>query len=273
MQSEATNQLKCQPFAVFKAASARCWPFVARCLILVLVAVGLNGCVQSDVGIRFDSPYQGEIVQHLHWDNSGLAASDRRQQSLQRLLKQARQLNARIEHNSLQAWTIRIPFSNAATLEKSLNQLLQPLSDVATSQSGEGAIDLPPLRSHLSVQQSNLLLLLRSHLVYELDLQSFGITSLQGDVVAAPSGLMDLTFQLQTPWGSRALVKGDQITPATQRDRTITWQLQPGQRNRLEAVFWMPNPLGLGTVGIIALVVLGASWKQGQDLADLKPAA
>ena len=37
----------------------------------------------------------------------------------------------------------------------------------------------------------------------------------------------------------------------------VTWQLEPGQINHIETSFWVPSYLGIGTVIIILIVLLG----------------
>jgi hypothetical protein len=39
--------------------------------------------------------------------------------------------------------------------------------------------------------------------------------------------------------------------------KDLLWSLQPGQSHHIDVVFWLPNPVGLGTLGIVLLVLLG----------------
>jgi hypothetical protein len=52
------------------------------------------------------------------------------------------------------------------------------------------------------------------------------------------------------------------------------WTLKPGQLNHLEAVFWLPSPLGIGTL-VIVLLVLGGFYLKYKSLPGVvtKPVA
>lgn len=246
---------------------------IARCVLVCLCLLGLSGCVQSQVGIHFDSPYRGELSQRLHLSDQG---GKNQQQWLKGLIQQAQQLNGRVQPlNSGQDWMIRIPFSTAADLEERFNQLFSYLNTadphaVATAPgtstaTANTALALPAIASHLEIQQNNFLLFLRSHLTYDIDLQSLGVASSAGDVFATPNGLVDLTFHLETPGNIRGITQNPaQLAPTQTTEHSLTWQLQPGRANHLEATFWMLNPLGVGTVGIVALVAVGLYWQRRQ---------
>ncbi|MEM6403365.1 MAG: DUF3153 domain-containing protein, partial [Cyanobacteria bacterium P01_D01_bin.116] len=40
-------------------------------------------------------------------------------------------------------------------------------------------------------------------------------------------------------------------------NKQLSWKLKSGQLNHLEAVFWLPSPIGIGTLLIVLFVVLG----------------
>jgi hypothetical protein len=42
-----------------------------------------------------------------------------------------------------------------------------------------------------------------------------------------------------------------------QQGKQLVWKLKSGAENHLEAVFWVPSPLGIGTVAIVLLVIGG----------------
>jgi hypothetical protein len=48
----------------------------------------------------------------------------------------------------------------------------------------------------------------------------------------------------------------------------LTWKLQPGKQNHLEAIFWIPSPIGIGAVAIAILVGIGF-WLKYQLLPFL----
>lgn len=254
---------------------------IARCVLVCFCMLGLSGCVQSEVGIHFDNPYRGELSQRIHLSNQGAGMSKNQQQWLEGLIRQAQQLDGRVQQvNSGQDWVIRIPFNTADNLQERFNQLFSYLNPAApapapqtspASTPSSGNLTLPAIASHLEIHQNNFLLFLRSHLTYDIDLQSLGVASL-GDGFAAPNGLVDLTFHLETPGGARGITRTpDQLAPTQTTPQSLTWQLQPGRNNHLEATFWMLNPLGAGTVIIIALVAFGLYWQQRQAQPPTAP--
>ncbi|MGC8714928.1 MAG: DUF3153 domain-containing protein, partial [Leptodesmis sp.] len=85
----------------------------------------------------------------------------------------------------------------------------------------------------------------------------------------SPANLIQLEFQLETPWGARNYYGDGMNRPRIlQQGRQLIWSLIPGKQNVLEAVFWLPSPLGIGTVGIILLVALGIFLKSTQAVQE-----
>lgn len=82
---------------------------------------------------------------------------------------------------------------------------------------------------------------------------------------------MDLKFSLQTPWGARS-IQPKRPDPALafptarRQGKTLTWTLQPGQQNHLEAVFWYPSLVGWGAIAITLLIAAGLYLKYGASL-------
>jgi Protein of unknown function (DUF3153) len=219
------------------------WQHLARLLGVLLMAVALSGCVEGQVGITFDSPHSGQVVQHLKLDTP-LAQS-----WLQDLEQRAQGSGGRVTRRSGQELDIVLPFTNAADLERRFNTFFNPAGPSA------GAA-LPS--SHLTVTSSNLLLWQRLHLVYDLDLAALGLQGSDGQVLASSGELVDLDFGLTTPWGAGS--RSGPRNPSVQRQgNSLHWQLQPGQTNHIEAWFWMPSPLGWGAVLIALLIVIG-TW-------------
>ncbi|NJL85620.1 MAG: DUF3153 domain-containing protein [Leptolyngbyaceae cyanobacterium SM1_1_3] len=65
---------------------------------------------------------------------------------------------------------------------------------------------------------------------------------------------LSLRFSLTTPWGLKELT----MLPAGLPPRLPEGRsLQLGQLNHMEAVFWVPSPIGLGAAAIAVLMVLG----------------
>lgn len=238
----------------------------SRLTWLVLCAsLLLSGCVQYDVGINFASPNRGEIVQHIKLGErltsfSGESAT----QWLSSIERRARQLQGKVKRISAEEIDVKIPFNNGAELTQKFNQFFNPVSQSNTSPVA-ATEELPKIDSKLVLQQNNLLLLLRNRLSYDLDLRSLSLISNSSNVLVSPGSLFDLEFRLNTPWGSRSIENA--ISPDNQNRQQTVWKLQPGQLNHIEAVFWLPNPLGIGAVAI-ALFVAGGIFLRYSFMPD-----
>jgi hypothetical protein len=234
--------------------------------MMLLASLLLSGCVQYDVGINFESPNRGEIVQHIKLGDrltslSGASA----QQWLETVEQRTRRLGGKVRRNANQEVTATIPFNSGADLNTKFNEFLQPSTEKGAARAAEPA--LPEIKSDFHLSQSNFLLLLRNRLSYTLDLRSLGVTTANGNLLVNPSSLLDLEFRLNTPWGARSVNTAANAINAVrgQQGHQLIWTLQPGQINHLEAVFWLPSPLGIGTV-VIVLLVLGGWYLKYQTL-------
>ena len=224
------------------------------------MAVALSGCVKYDVGITFDSPTRGAIAQHIRLDERLTSASSGTAQAwLANIEQRARQVRGKTRRLSSKEVLITIPFTTGQELEQKFNTFFSAKTKVKTSRK----VELPPIESHLTVKQGNFLLLERRKLIYDVDLRSLGVALPGGDVLVDSSPLLDLQFELTTPWGAKNIVRPGSV--ASRRvGKQLIWMLQPGQKNHLEAAFWMPSPLGIGTVVIIAIIAAGTYIKNQQ---------
>jgi hypothetical protein len=242
--------------------------------IIVLAALMLSGCVHYDVGINFDSPNRGEIVQHIRWQDQLTAFSNPSlRQWVDDLDRRAHQLQGRTKRISDREISVIIPFSSATDLETKFNEFLNPSAESRRPLASQSGAELPDFTSQLSVSQNNFFFLQRIHLSYDLDLRSLGLLASNGNLLFSPDSLLELEFNLHTPWGARNLVaassKAQRSTTSSQsstaevqqQGKDLSWNLKPGQINHLETTFWLPNPLGIGTVMIVSLVVLGTYLK------------
>ena len=93
--------------------------------------------------------------------------------------------------------------------------------------------------------------------------QVFAVAESAPDAVpGATTGVQDGNALSQGPgphlelagWG---VVAPPPTPPITQYATGATWQLQAGQLTRIDVVFWLPNAVALGTLGIVALVLGG----------------
>jgi Protein of unknown function (DUF3153) len=232
----------------------RRWPVVLAMLVL---ALGLTGCVEYDVGIHFDNPHRGAIVQRLQINDRLRGLSEGAvQEWVGTLERRSRSVGGSVRREADQV-LITIPFGSAMELETKFNRFFAATTDPAASP------DLPAIESHLTVNHSNFLLLEHDRLRYDLDLRSLGVSSSSGSLLLSPGALIDLGFRLETPWGARSLQSATTLRPEAGQPG-LTWNLIPGQVNHLEAVFWLPSPLGIGAMAIVILVVVGRYLKYPQ---------
>lgn len=217
----------------------------------------LSGCVEYDVGVTFNSPHRGEIVQHIKLGERITSFSgDSAQEWLTSIERRVRQLQGKTKRVSNEEITVTIPFNNGAELEAKFNEFFNPVEKTDAATTTE---ELPTIDSKLRLNQNNLLLLLRNRLSYDLDLRSLSLISNNGNVLISPGSILDLEFSLNTPWGARSVEKDDHaIHPESNRKgRQLVWTFKPGQLNHVEAVFWLPSPIGIGTVLIALFVAAG----------------
>lgn len=234
--------------------------------IMVLAALLLSGCVQYETAIQFSSPHAGLLVQSIRLGEQFSALSGESQdQWFQQLEHRTRQVAGHTRSLSDRELQITIPFANGQDLETKFNQFFSPTTAVDAL---TGTDPLAGITSQLRLHQNNALLLVRQRLVYDLDLRSLGLASAEGTALLNPGGLLTLQFSLTTPWGARA----DATNAIVQRQgQTLTWRLQPGQVNHIEAVFWLPSPVGIGGLLIILLVGLGIYLKDQSETPAIAP--
>lgn len=227
---------------------------------ILLSSLLLSGCVQYNVGIHFEGQHHGAIVQHIKLGEQLTSFSNEQAQEwLKSVENRARQLQGKAKRLSDQEIVVTIPFSYGTELESKFNQFFNPDGQKNSSAKGDSTLDLPTFNSKFHLTQGNFIFVQRNKLSYELDLRSLGVLSTKGNVIVSPSSLLDLQFSLETPWGASSVTQaGDAIRPEVYDDgHQLVWKLQPGQLNHIEAVFWLPSPLGVGTVAIVLLVLGG----------------
>jgi hypothetical protein len=229
---------------------------------VIILALCLSGCVQYEVGVNYANQHWGEIVQHIRLGRQltsfgGSAAQD----WLQRLERRTKQLGGRARRLSNEELIVTIPFYSGVDLESKFNQFFQAQAQIDSYAQTAAQLDLPSIESHLKLKESNFLLVLRNHLIYDLDLRSLGIASSEGKLLISPGSALNLEFSLTTPWGARRINTNGFAPGFEEQGKLLVWMLNAGEVNHLEAVFWVPSPLGIGTVAIILFVVVGAYLK------------
>jgi len=234
-------------------------PFVLCLLTLV------TGCVQYDVGVNFQSQTRGEIVQHIKLgEKLASFSSETVRDWLNSVEQRVRLLNGKTKRLSETEVMVTIPFNNGAELEDKFNQFYNPIAPTTKYRAASPLeTDLPKFESHLSVKQNNLLLVLRNRLSLELDLRSLSLLSSNGSLLLSPGGLLELDFSLNTPWGAASIetVAGALVPESYQQGKQLVWKLKPGEVNYLEAIFWIPSPVGIGALIIALFVAAGIALK------------
>ena len=225
----------------------------------------VTGCVQYDVGVNFESQTRGEIVQHIKLGERLTSfSSETVAEWLKSVERRVRLLDGKTKRLSQTEVLVRIPFNNGAELQDKFNQFYNPIAQTAKSRVASPLeTDLPKFESHLNVKQNNLLLVLRNRLSLELDLRSLSLLSSNGSLLLSPGGLLELDFSLNTPWGAESIetVAGALVPESYQQGKQLVWKLKPGEVNYLEAIFWIPSPVGIGALIIALFVAAGIALK------------
>jgi hypothetical protein len=242
----------------------RWWSSGARQLMIcwcsIFLAFALSGCVKYETGINFYSLNDGEIVERIQLGDRLNSFSQTAVRSWLESIERRTQLaQGRIERFSTGEATptsdreiqVIIPFHNARDLTTKINRYFNPESTTTDPKS--------QLNSHLHIHQNNFLFVVRNHLTYDIDLRSLAVAASDRNLTNS----IDLDFSLSSPWGIKSSDLG--MSQTGNNDRQLSWQLQPGQLNHIEAIFWLPNPLGIGAV-IIVLLSLGGYYLKYRQL-------
>lgn len=226
--------------------------------IILCLATVLTGCVDYKVGINFATPYSGEITQHVTVRDqlSTLAPKDTKKW-LNSLEKRSRKLDGKVKKLNDQELLLTIPFGNGAELAEKFNHLFQT-SIVPNATIPPDKVELIKLNSEVSLHQSNLIFLERNSLDLAIDLRALKVLSQQERIILNPDSVAEIELQLTTPGVVRSISNANNLAPTKNTlNHALVWQLSPGEINHIEAVFWLPSPLGIGAAIIIILMILG----------------
>jgi hypothetical protein len=232
---------------------------VSLCLLAMLC---LTGCVSYNIGITYTDQHHGQITQHIRLDERlSRFSHDVTQDWLTSIRTRTRRLGGSIQQISDNELIATIPFNNGADLANKFNTFFQPNSTVVGDKTRRSP--QPEISSQLKLHESNFLLVLRNRLTYDLDLRSLDMPTSQGNMLVNSSSLLNLAFSLTTPWGGQVIdVSGVSGQRVTQNGRQILWTLEAGELNHLDVVFWVPSPLGIGTLIIVIAIALGQWLRQ-----------
>lgn len=216
--------------------------------LVLLTSLLLTGCVKYDVGLNFDNSNSGEFVQHIKLGERLTSFSgDSVYEWLNSIERRSRQLEGKTQRVSQEEIIVTIPFSSGTELQEKFNEFFNS----RTNQSSEAVqsksdSELPKIESNVLLEQNNFLLLVRNRLIYDLDLRSLALIASKGNVLTNAGSILDLEFSLKTPWGAKNIQLTETAIEPEKNGNQLVWKLQPGQLNHIEAVFWLPSPLGIG---------------------------
>lgn len=225
-------------------------------LLVVLTSLSLSGCVQYDVGVNFANSNRGELVQHIKLGEQLTSFSgDYVYEWLNSIERRARKLEGTAKRVSKEEVLVTIPFSNGQELQTKFNEFFSSRENQKNeADPNKVNSELPKIESNLLVTQNNFLLVVRNQLIYDLDLRSLSLIASKGNVLADAGSILNLDFSLKTPWGSKNLQITETAIAPEKQGGQLVWHLQPGELNHIEAVFWLPSPLGIGALLIILFV-------------------
>ncbi|MGB3637615.1 MAG: DUF3153 domain-containing protein, partial [Rivularia sp. (in: cyanobacteria)] len=207
--------------------------------ILLLASLLLSGCVDYDLGVNFNNANYGKFVQHIKLEEKLTSFSgDAVYEWLDSIERRARELDGKAKRISPEEVIVTIPFSNGRELQRKYNTFFNSRNDSKSgSKKRESESELPKIDSNLLLKQSNFLLLVRNQLIYDLVLRSLGLISSKGNALTNTGSIIDLEFNLNTPWGASSIEETEDAIEPLKSNKQLSWKLKSGQVNHIEAVF------------------------------------
>jgi len=141
-------------------------------------------------------------------------------------------------------------------LEQKFTRFFRPRERIDTTAIAE-AVNLPEIESRFSIEENNWLFFVRESFSYELDLRSLGVFSENGKVIIDPGSVLSMDFSVQTPWGAWAGDNNSTSLTTRNGQKQLIWHLEPTEVNHIEASFWLPSPIGIGTMAIVLVACSG----------------
>lgn len=228
---------------------------LCKILALFCLVTCLTSCVKYDAGINFVSQTQGEIIETLRFSDQLISSNPVEVKNwIKSVERRTRKLSGKSQVIANKEVRVTIPFNNGQELAEKFNQFFNDQEEKTAK-----SVDLiPKFDVKLDVQQNNWGLAIRNKLSLKIDLSSLSLISNKSNFAVVPgSKILDSKFRLTTPWGSKNYGKEPDLVRKTSMGERSTWTLKPGQINTIEVVFWVPSSIGIGSVFIIILVILG----------------
>jgi Protein of unknown function (DUF3153) len=224
-------------------------------ILFCTLAIGLSGCVKYDTGVNFFSLNSGEIVEHIQLgeqlNSFSQTAVKRWVNSIEQRVQQA---DGKIERINDQELKIVIPFNSTQQLVAKIDSYFNPNPVDRVNPNPNLSPESSQFNAHMQIEQNNFLVMVRNHLSYDIDLRSLAVKSSDPKVSIVAQNIVDLNFKIQSPWGVKSSnAAGSVMGTNTTNSRQMNWQLQSGQLNHIDAIFWLPNPLGIGAILIILI--------------------
>jgi Protein of unknown function (DUF3153) len=216
-------------------------------ILFCTIAIGLSGCVKYDTGVNFSSLNYGEIVEHIQLGEQLNSFNQKAVQTwIASIEQRTKQAEGQITRVSDREFKVIIPFNNAQELVAKIDRYFNP-----TPVDQE---DKSKFNAHMQINQSNFLLAVRNQMIYDIDLRSLSLKSSDPQAAMAAQNFVNLDFSLQSPWGVKnSDAPGNIVGVKVPNKKQVHWQLKPGELNHLDAIFWLPNPLGIGAILIILI--------------------
>ncbi|MGA1264104.1 MAG: DUF3153 domain-containing protein [Prochlorothrix sp.] len=275
-----------------------------RVLLILVLASGLGGCIQYDLGLRFDHQTAGAIVQSIALNPAVSQFSPNLIQDwFTALDRQAPHIPSLGQQVAPDRYVLTVPFYGSQDLVQKFAQVipLQPAIDPASIALTPAPIDpaqialtpasidpnpidptpapiyqpqtwqgaLPPIAASLSLEQDNRLIAIHNHLTLTLDLRPLTALDRQGRSLLGQTHLLQVAFSLQTPWGLDWATTDPPLAPQHHSNQVV-WSLPVGEVTTIETAFWVPSPIGMGTIVILGLMLLGLALRRLRS-APLSP--
>ena len=228
-----------------------------KLFLLLSLIICLTGCVNYDVGIKFPQANQGTITQQIKLSEQLSNVSEKEGRAwLKSIEKKASTLQGKSKYLSADEILVTIPFSNGQDLVNKFNQFFLTKEKNANYLVSDDNLNLLDLSAKLSINQNNALFIERNNLKLIADLTSLGVASGDGNIIFSSGDLINLQVQLDFPFGAK-LITNEFAEWEKLENNQYNIKLQAGQINEIQAIFWLPNYIGLGTLGIILIIIFG----------------
>jgi hypothetical protein len=219
--------------------------------IVMSLSLLLSSCVKYDLGVNFHHTNGGEIIQHIQLDKKLTSFSgDYIQEWWKNLENLAHRLGGSAQRISQSEITVQVPFTNSQELQTKFNSFFH----APGAKKSNYDVNLPGIISNLLVEEQNFVLISRHHLIYDVDLRSLAPIINKNNNLTNTNTIVNLDFGLQTAWGMKNISSTENKLLPEKTTKQNIWQLQLGQLNHIEVVFWLPNFLGIGTLLIILFI-------------------